>query len=135
MNNFRPGNHKTKQKDMIMKYKVSCAMKPGFNKISSIGDGELKLTEFAVINLADKQRFAANSGGFEVALVVLGGKCAVKGDGFEFASVGERPDVFSGRPHTVYIPCNTAYEIIALGRGHARRQSFHVQDRRLRHHT
>ncbi len=98
-----------------MEYKVSCALKPGFNKISRIGDGELKLTEFAIINLADKQRFAANSGGFEVALVVLGGKCAVKGNGFEFASVGERPDVFSGKPHTVYIPCNTAYEITALG--------------------
>ena len=88
-----------------MEYKVSCTLKPGFNKISSIGDGELKLTEFAIINLADKQRFAANTGGFEVALVVLGGKCAVKGDGFEFATVGERPDVFSGKPYTVYIPC------------------------------
>ena len=48
-----------------MEYKVSCALKPGFNKISSIGDGELKLTEFAIINLADKQRFAANTGGFD----------------------------------------------------------------------
>ena len=39
----------------------------------------------------------------------------MKGDGFEFASVGERADVFSGKPHTVYIPCHTAYEITALG--------------------
>ena len=98
-----------------MNYKVTYKPKPGFSKISSLGDGELRLTEFGLIRLADGQAFQANSGGFEVALVILGGTCSVSGDGFAFAKVGGRPDVFSGKPHTVYIPRHTTYEIKAVG--------------------
>ena len=49
-----------------------------------------------------------------VALVLLGGKCSVKGKGFEFAEVGGRKNVFDGKPYTVYLPRHTAYTVTAL---------------------
>jgi 5-deoxy-glucuronate isomerase len=45
----------------------------------------------------------------------LGGRATVRGAGFEFANVGGRKDVFSGLPHTVYLPPESEYEIEALG--------------------
>lgn len=99
-----------------MEYKVKCNPHNGFNKISSLGDGEMKLSELGLIVLEDAQSFEANSGGFEVALIILGGKCAVSGDNFNFPCVGARKDVFDGKPYTVYIPRNTNYKITALGK-------------------
>ncbi|MDD4622085.1 MAG: 5-deoxy-glucuronate isomerase, partial [Kiritimatiellae bacterium] len=83
-----------------------------FTKIASIGDGGLKLTEFGIITLKAGESYASASGAFEVALIVLGGTCEVRGEGFAFTNVGSRKDVFSGKPHTVYIPCGTEYTVI-----------------------
>jgi len=85
----------------------------GFKKIAALGDGDLKLTEFGIINLKQGEHFEADTGAFEVALVVLGGTCEVAGEGFDFKKVGGRKDVFSGKPHTVYIPCGRSYTITA----------------------
>lgn len=85
----------------------------GFKKIAALGDGDLKLTEFGIINLKQGEHFEADTGAFEVALVVLGGTCEVAGEGFDFTKVGGRKDVFSGKPHTVYIPCGRSYTITA----------------------
>lgn len=87
----------------------------GFTKISTIGNGELKLSEFGIISLKDGEKFKESTGTNEVALIILGGKCSVYGNGFEFNQIGERKDVFSGKPYTVYIPCKNAYEIVAHG--------------------
>jgi 5-deoxy-glucuronate isomerase len=86
---------------------------PGFTRISTLGDGDLTLTEFGIINLREGEAYAAQTGASEVALVVLGGACAVSGDGFAFKGVGARRDVFSGKPHTVYIPRGKGYRIQA----------------------
>ena len=85
----------------------------GFTKIAKLGDGDLTLTEFGIISLKQGERFAADTGAFETALIVLGGTCSVSGEGFDFRSVGERKDVFSGKPHTVYIPCGHRYTVAA----------------------
>jgi len=85
----------------------------GFTRIVSIGDGELQLTEFGIINLRKGEEHSADSGQREVALIILGGQCCVSGDGFRFEHVGGRKDVFSGKPHTVYVPCGTRYVIRA----------------------
>ena len=97
----------------MKKYLHEYKSQAGFTKISGIGDGDLELTEFGIINLKQGGKHAGNSGDMEVALIVLGGKCSVSGDGFEFNNVGERKDVFSGKPYTVYIPCGKAYTIKA----------------------
>ncbi|MDD5729029.1 MAG: 5-deoxy-glucuronate isomerase [Victivallales bacterium] len=86
----------------------------GFTKISEIGDGDLKLTEFGIINLKKGEKYTGATENTETALVILGGKCAVSGKDFNFAQIGERKDVFSGKPYTVYLPCGKEYEIVAL---------------------
>ena len=95
-------------------YLKSYEKRDGFTKISSLGDGDLKLTEFGIIRLKQGGSYSATSGASEVALIVLGGTCAVAGDGFDFRNVGERKDVFSGKPHTVYIPCGKSYTVTAV---------------------
>ena len=97
----------------MSKYLRNYGKKDGFTKISTIGDGDLKLTEFGIINLKKGGNFSADSGKSEIALIILGGKCSVTGDGFEFKNIGGRKDVFSGKPHTVYIPCGNKYAITA----------------------
>ena len=96
-----------------MEYLKHYQPKSGFTKISTIGDGDLKRTEFGIINLKKGEAFSGKTGRSEVALIVLGGKCAVTGKDFEFKKVGARKDVFSGKPYTVYIPCGNAYKITA----------------------
>jgi len=97
-----------------MEYLKHYQPKNGFTRISTLGDGDLKLTEFGIINLKQGEEYSGKTGKSEVALIVLGGKCAVTGDGFEFPQVGERKDVFSGKPYTVYIPCGKNYRIKAV---------------------
>jgi 5-deoxy-glucuronate isomerase len=97
------------------KYLRSYAPKNGFTKLVSIGDGDLKLTEFGILSLKAGQKHEFKAIACETALVVLGGKCSVEGDGFSFKGVGAREDVFSGKPHTVYIPFGRAFEVKAEG--------------------
>ena len=97
-----------------MCYKKSYKGGKGFTKLVSIGDADLKLIEFGMLELLAGQSFFMKSDDFENALIVLGGKCAVEGDGFSFKEVGARKDVFSGKPHTVYIPRHKSYKITAL---------------------
>ncbi|MDD5677666.1 MAG: 5-deoxy-glucuronate isomerase [Kiritimatiellae bacterium] len=87
---------------------------PGFTKIVKKNDMGLKLTEFGLIKLRSGEEYAAFNGANETALVVLGGRCRLQGDGFLFENVGDRKDVFSGKPHAVYLPCRTNYAIKAL---------------------
>ncbi len=94
-----------------MEYLKHYQPKNGFTKISTIGDGDLKLTEFGIINLKKGDEYKDKTGKSEVVLIVLGGKCSVSGDGFNFESVGGRANVFSGKPHSVYIPCGRNYKI------------------------
>lgn len=96
-----------------MNYLKHYKSQDGFTKISTIGDGDLELTEFGIIKLEQGNSYRASSGESEIALIILGGKCSVSGDGFTFENLGERKDVFSGKPYTVYIPFGKSYEIKA----------------------
>ncbi len=96
------------------KFLINLEPKQGFNKIFDAGEYGMNLTSFGLIKLGAGASYRASTEGFEVALVVLGGKCAVKGAEFLFESVGERKNPFGGVPHTVYLPRRTPYEIVAL---------------------
>jgi 5-deoxy-glucuronate isomerase len=53
--------------------------------------------------------------GEELALVMLGGKAAVRTEDAHWESLGARANVFSGMPHTLYLPAGTGQvEIEAL---------------------
>ena len=96
-----------------MNYHLPCKADKGFNRILNIGQAEMELTGFGLLKLSPGEKFSTTTGALEVALVILGGRCAVRGAGFDFPEVGERADVFSGLPYTVYLPAETQYEIVA----------------------
>lgn len=97
-----------------MNYHRSCQAKNGFNRILNLGEAEMKLTGFGLLQLKSSEKYTATTANLEVALIVLGGQCTVKGNDFEFLNVGERKDVFSGLPHTVFIPASRTYVVEAV---------------------
>ena len=64
---------------------IHCPAKPGFNRIFDVGEYNMKLTGFGLLVLRAGESRQSDTGSFEVALVLLGGKCRVTGDGFDFA--------------------------------------------------
>ena len=73
---------------------IHCPAKPGFNRIFDVGEYNMKLTGFGLLVLRAGESRQSDTGSFEVALVLLGGKCRVTGDGFDFVEVGGRKNVF-----------------------------------------
>ncbi len=88
--------------------------KAGYNNVFENGSYDMKLTRFGILQLAAGTNWSSDTGENEVALVLLGGKCEVRGRDFCFSQVGGRRNVFDGKPHTVYLPRHTAYEVLAL---------------------
>jgi 5-deoxy-glucuronate isomerase len=85
------------------------------NGINALPSNPCKLLDFSLLSLADGETFDAASGDREVLAVIMGGKGTFTVGAQEFAHVGGRPNVFSGKPHSVYIPCGTNYSITAHG--------------------
>jgi 5-deoxy-glucuronate isomerase len=69
---------------------------------------------FRVDRLRDGESVVRNTGGEEIALVPLGGRCAVDTDGERF-ELGGRATVFDGMPRALYLPRDTEYTVTALG--------------------
>jgi len=67
-----------------------------------------------VRRLAARETWTHETGRCEAALVVLGGRCAVRSQRGEWPSLGRRPDVFSGMPYALYLPRHTAFTLEAL---------------------
>lgn len=86
----------------------------GYNPVFELGEYDMALTRFGIVQLAKGTAYTGNTGEFEVALVVLGGKFSAEGKGWKFAEVGGRKDVFSGKPHTLYLPRRTEFVLTAL---------------------
>lgn len=69
------------------------------------------------LRLNSGQKYNAATGGNELALVILGGRCSVRSNRGDFENIGRRPNVFSGMPWAVYLPRNTTWELEALSDG------------------
>jgi len=96
-----------------MNYLKSWSAAPGWTEVIGRGGLGLKRTEFGLLVLGPGETHAVGAGPVETVLVVLGGVCSVSGPGFAFEGVGSRQDVFSGKPHAVYVPARQAYAIRA----------------------
>lgn len=96
--------------NLLIKTKVG----NGYNKVFDLGEYNMRLTTFGILQLPKGEEFKSNTGEFEVALVLLGGKCKVEGTDFCFDSVGKRKNVFDGLPYTVYLPRRTEYKITGI---------------------
>ena len=92
------------------------ALKPvqGYNKVFDVGEYGMKLTKFGLVKLAKGTTYAADTGETELALVLIGGNFAAAGDGWAFEVADGRTSPFTGKPHCLYLPRHTKYEITAL---------------------
>lgn len=85
---------------------------PGLNPLPT---NPCHLLDFHLLRLADGQTYEGASGDREILAVLLGGKGTFAVNGHTFEHVGGRANVFSGKPHSVYIPCGARFSITAHG--------------------
>ncbi|MBI9049174.1 MAG: 5-deoxy-glucuronate isomerase [Anaerolineaceae bacterium] len=95
-----------------MKYHTYLTSNSGVNKPSI---NPCKLLDFTFLKLADGESHSADSGDREILAVILGGKATFEINGQKFEKVGGRPNVFAGKPHSVYIPASAKFSIKAVG--------------------
>ena len=96
-----------------MSYFESVPSAAGLNRLPS---NPFKLLDFNYLILADGAEFKGSTGNREFCAVLLGGKSTFTVNGQTLGNVGSRPNVFSGKPHSVYIPCGSDYTVTAHGR-------------------
>jgi len=70
-----------------------------------------QLLDFAKITLNPGETYEGNTGDREALLVILNGVATVSAGGVDFEKVGGRPNVFAGKPHSVYMPPGCQYAI------------------------
>jgi 5-deoxy-glucuronate isomerase len=80
----------------------------------SAADAGWEYTGLVVRRLAADEVWTNATGNDEVALVVLGGRCQVEAAGQRW-QLGERRDVFDGKPWALYLPHHTDYRITGEG--------------------
>jgi 5-deoxy-glucuronate isomerase len=68
---------------------------------------------FRVERMRKGEQVSRHTGGEEIALVPLGGSCAVESGGHRW-ELGERATVFDGMPWALYLPGDTEYTLSAL---------------------
>ncbi len=95
-----------------MKYHALLTANQGLNKLSI---NPCKLLDFGFLKLAAGETYKAETPRREILAVILGGKATFEINGKLFEKVGGRPNVFAGKPHSVYIPVGAKYTIQAEG--------------------
>jgi 5-deoxy-glucuronate isomerase len=68
---------------------------------------------FQVRRLAAGRAWSFQTGGHELALVMLGGAVDVASDRGQWKGIGRRPNVFAGLPHALYLPPHTVFAVTA----------------------
>jgi 5-deoxy-glucuronate isomerase len=74
-----------------------------------------RLLDFAMLRLDAGQTWSGSSGDREILAVILGGRATFVVNDKRFEAVGGRADVFSGRPHSVYVPAGASVAVQAVG--------------------
>jgi 5-deoxy-glucuronate isomerase len=93
-----------------MKYHSLITSNSGLNTPST---NPCKLLDFGFLKLAPGETYASESKEREILAVLLGGRATFDIGSMRFEKVGGRPNVFNGKPHSVYIPTNTPFTITA----------------------
>ena len=96
-------------------YKRTWNKKFGKSEIFKFEDSFCQKVEMDMIKLAGGDTKSYREENKEYALVILGGKCNVKGKSFAFENVGKRKNVFDGAATCIYVPANTPFSITAVG--------------------
>ncbi len=83
---------------------------PSGAKIETFG---FEFLGFRTLRLEPGQAVEEDTAGRELAIVLLGGACSVCSSAGDFPNVGARADVFSGLPHTLYLPIGARFKLTA----------------------
>lgn len=86
----------------------------GLQNVVSPQNSDLKYISLKVLTLQKGESYQGNSGGEELALVLITGSATIKTDRQSWANIGGRKSVFERPAYVVYIPCQTDFEITAL---------------------
>jgi len=70
-----------------------------------------RLLEFGFLKLAAGETYSGESGEREVLAVLLGGRADFDVNGKCFEKIGGRPNVFNGKPYSVYIPAKSRFTV------------------------
>lgn len=95
-----------------MKYFASLGTEKGLN---TLPHNPCRLLDFGLLVLPTGESYSGSTGDREVLAVILGGKAIFEAAGQRFEKVGGRPNVFAGKPHSVYLPAGVEYAVTADG--------------------
>lgn len=93
-----------------MKYHAVLTANQGLNTPPT---NPCKLLDFAMLKLNAGEIFTGETPGREILAVILGGKASFEVNGKRFDKVGGRPNVFSGKPHSLYLPAGAKFSVQA----------------------
>jgi 5-deoxy-glucuronate isomerase len=93
-----------------MKYHALLNVDQGLN---TLPHNPCDLLDFNLLKLEAGAEYTANSGKREILAVILGGKASFQINGTSFEKVGGRPNVYGGKPHSVYIPAGATFLVKA----------------------
>ncbi len=95
----------------MSKYFAALATDAGLN---ALPHNPCKLLDFGLLALGAGEDYEGETGDREVVAVILGGKATFEAGDARFENVGGRPNVFAGKPHSVYLPAGTSYRITGV---------------------
>ena len=93
-----------------MKYHASLTSNYGLN---TLPHNPCRLLDFGFLRLNAGEKYSAEAKGRGLLAVILGGKASFEVKGNRFEKLGGRPNVFSGKPYSVYIPVGANYTVEA----------------------
>lgn len=96
----------------------SAELKKGYSPIVTAENSELNYIEFGRLFLPRKgDEYKSKTASREAVLTIFAGKCSVEIESpsrkVTYEKIGQRSDVFSGRPTMIYVPMNTQYRVVA----------------------
>lgn len=95
-----------------MKYHAILTAKQGWNTPPY---NPCKLLDFGFLKLGAGEHYQGETGNREFLAVILGGKATFQVNSHTFEKVGGRPNVFSGKPYSIYLPAGSQFTIRADG--------------------
>ena len=98
-----------------MNLKKTYVEKYGYERVVTDRNSPLTFAELDFLKLRAGDGYTVTEKGKEFVLIVLTGKCSVKGKDFFFESVGKREDVFSGPAEAVYVGKDDEFTVRAVG--------------------
>lgn len=96
--------------NLLKKY----SKKNGLDSVVTEGECGLKKVMFDLLRLDTGEIHVGDTQSKESTFIIMSGTCSIVGNDFSYENIGIRKDVFSGKPTSVYLPCNTSYRIIAI---------------------